>query len=246
MATAKNNTVWNLESFIDSLVVELDKARETLAVKAINRPLTYTVKDVGLDLQLFPSYNGDQVQFITAQPGQSGASKLSIQLGSITDQQIRQTSKEPITVDTKSIDEIEVDNETKKTLRKMGVTSVNDLEKLEKKNVDLEKVTNKKISYKSLADVLQKSKRSSLPPSVGKVSLSMSGNKPVLLVEGENLHVDNKFEPVAVVNDQLVSVIASDKKQIMIEVQPEIIKGGKNELVMTLDPYAIFKLEINN
>lgn len=246
MAATKDNTLWNLESFIDSLVVELDKARETLAVKAINRPLTYTVKDVGLDLQLFPSYNGEQVQFITAQPGQSGASKLSIQLGSITDQQIRQTSKEPITIDNKSIDDIEVDNETKHTLRKMGVTSVNDLEKLEKKNVDIEKVTNKKVSYKKLADVLQKSKRGSLPPSVGKVSLSMSGNKPVLLVEGENLHVDDKFEPVAVVNDQLVSVIASDKKQIMIEVQPEIMKGGKNELVMTLDPYAIFRLEINN
>ncbi|UII31261.1 hypothetical protein LVD17_23500 [Fulvivirga ulvae] len=246
MATAKNNTLWNLESFIDSLVVELDKARETLAVKAINRPLTYTVKDVGLDLQLFPSYNGEQVQFITAQPGQSGASKLSIQLGSITDQQIRQTSKEPITVDTKSIDEIEVDNETRKTLRKMGVTSVDDLEKLEKKNVDLEKVTNKKVSYKTLADVLQKSKRGSLPPSVGKVSLSMSGNKPVLLVEGDNLHVDDKFEPVAVVNDQLANIIASDKKQIMMEIRPEVMKGGKNELVMTLDPYAIFRLEINN
>lgn len=246
MATAKNNTLWNLESFVDSLVVELDKVRETLAVKAINRPLTYTVKDVGLDLQLFPSYNGEQVQFVTAQPGQSGASKLSIQLGSITDQQIRQTTQAPITIGNQSIDDIEVDNDTKQTLRKMGITSVNDLEKLENKKVDIEKVTNKKISYKSLADVLQKSKRGSLPPSVGKVSLSLSNNKPVLMVEGDNLHVDEKFKPVAVVNDQLVDIISSDKNKIMIEVQPEMMKGSKNELVMTLDPYAIFKLEINN
>ncbi|ELR72569.1 hypothetical protein C900_01243 [Fulvivirga imtechensis AK7] len=244
--SAAPNTRWNLESFIDSLVIELDKAREILAVKAINRPLTYTVKDIALDLQLFPSYNGEEVQFITAQPGQSGASRLSIQLASITDQQIRQTTKEPITVDSKSIEEIEVDKETKKTLRKMGITSVNDLEQLEKKKVDLEKVTDKKVNYKSLADVIKKSKRGSLPPSVGKVSLSLSNDKPVLLIEGDNLHVDHKFEPVAVVNDQLANIVTSDARRVMIEVDPEAMKGGKNELVMTLDPYAVFRLEINN
>ena len=245
MATASNKA-WNLESFIDSLVIELDKARETLAVKAINRPLTYTVKDVGLDLHLFPTFNGDDVKFVTAQPGQSGASKLSIQLGSITDQQIRQTSKEPITKDSVAIESIDIDRETKKTLRKMGVSSVNDLEKLEKKNVDLEKVSNKKVNYKNLADVINKSKRGNRPPSVGKVSLSLSTGNPVLIVEGDNLHVDKKFAPVAVVNDKLANIIASDPKQLMIEVKPNAILSGKNELVMTLDPYAIFKLEINN
>ena len=63
------NTAWQLEDFVDSLVVELDKTRETLAVKAINKPLSYTVKDLALDLNIFPSYDGDQVPFVTAQPG---------------------------------------------------------------------------------------------------------------------------------------------------------------------------------
>jgi hypothetical protein len=241
-----SNTRWNLESFIDSLVIELDKARETLAVKAINRPLTYTVKDIGLDLQLFPSYNGEEVQFITAQPGESGASKLTLQLGSITDQQIRQTSKEPITINNKSIDEIGVDKDTKRTLRKIGVTSVKDLEKIQNKNVDLERATNNKVNYKNLAAIINKSKRGTLPPSVSRVSLSLSKNNPILIVEGTNLHIDKEFEPVAVVNDQLVNVIASDGRQLIIQVDPEIIKGGKNELVMTLDPFAVFRMEINN
>ena len=86
-----NNTSWSLESFLDSLVVELDKARETLAVKAINRPLTYTVKDMSLDLQIFPSFDGEDVKFLTAQPGQLGASKISVQVASSTDQQVRAT-----------------------------------------------------------------------------------------------------------------------------------------------------------
>src|SRR5689334_17743672 len=57
-----DNIAWQLEDFVDSLVVELDKTRETLAVKAINKPLTYTVKEVALDLNIFPSYDGDLVK----------------------------------------------------------------------------------------------------------------------------------------------------------------------------------------
>lgn len=240
------NKEWNLESFIDSLVIELDKAREILAVKAINRPLTYTVKDVGMDLNLFPTFNGSEVRFVTAQPGQTGASKLSIQLGSITDQQIRQTSKEPITKDNISIEAIEMDPEIKRELRTMGVSSVNDLEKIEKKNVDLEKVSSKKVSYKNLADIINKSKRGNYPPVVSKVSLSLGKGNPVLIVDGRNLHVDNKFPPVAVVNDKLASIVASDADQLRIEVDRDNMRKGKNELIMTLDPYAIFRLEIKN
>lgn len=240
------NKEWNLESFIDSLVIELDKAREILAVKAINRPLTYTVKDVGMDLNLFPTFNGSEVRFVTAQPGQTGASKLSIQLGSITDQQIRQTSKEPMTKDNISIEAIDMDPEIKRELRTMGVSSVNDLEKIEKKNVDLGKVGSKKVSYKNLADMINKSKRGTYPPVVSKVSLSLSEGNPVLIVDGKNLHVDNKFPPVAVVNDKLASIVSSDSDQLRIEVDHENLRKGKNELIMTLDPYAIFKLEIKN
>ncbi|MCK6694033.1 MAG: hypothetical protein L6Q97_18270, partial [Thermoanaerobaculia bacterium] len=58
-----NNKPWSLESFVDALVVELDKTRETLAVKAVNKPLPYSVKDMALDLQIFPSYDGDEVRF---------------------------------------------------------------------------------------------------------------------------------------------------------------------------------------
>lgn len=240
------NKQWNLESFIDSLVIELDKAREILAVKAINRPLTYTVKDVGLDLNLFPTYDGDEVRFVTAQPGQTGASKLSIQLGSITDQQIRQTTKEPITRDNISIEAIDIDPQVKKSLRSIGVSSVSDLEKIEKKNVDINKVSDKKINYKNLADIINKSKRGNLPPTVSKVSLSLSEGKPVLVVDGKNLHMNDNFPPVAVVNNKLVNILSSDPTRLTIALERNTMRAGKNELVMTLDPYAIFKLEIKN
>src|SRR6478672_12023569 len=159
MAT-QNNTAWALEDFVDSLVVELDKTRETLAVKAINKPLSYTVKELALDLNIFPSYDGDQVTFVTAQPGQQGASKVTIQLGSITDQQVRATTKAPGRKGDIRIDDIDVDKTTKKKLR-------------EQKNVDLQKVSDNEIDYRQLANQIQKSHRTQIPPRVEAVSLSV-------------------------------------------------------------------------
>src|SRR5579859_8219331 len=110
---ATDNRSWQLEDFVDSLVVELDKTRETLAIKAVNKPLTYSVKDMALDLNIFPSYDGDTIKFITAQPGQQGASKVTIQLSSITDQQIRATTKTPDKKNDIKIEDITIDKDTK-------------------------------------------------------------------------------------------------------------------------------------
>lgn len=247
----EQNTSWNLESFLDSLIVELDKARETLAIKAINKPLTYAVKDISLDLQLFPTYDGDNVKFITAQAGQAGASKVSIQLGSITDQQVRETSRVPVTKNDIGIESIEgLDEPTKKKLKKIGVSSVNDLEKMEKKNVDIEKIStsdgNTGINYKNLASLIEKTRRAKNPPVVTRVSVSKSEEGPVLSLHGKNLGVQQSFSPVAVINDQLTEVVSFHPHLVKIKMKREIIRPEKNELILTLDPYAVFKMNIKN
>ncbi|MEL6865621.1 MAG: hypothetical protein AAFP19_14435 [Bacteroidota bacterium] len=242
-----NNQSWNLETFLDSLIVELDKARETLAVKAINKPLTYAVKDLNLEMQLFPSFDGRKVQFVTARPGQTGASKIAIQLGSITDQQIRKTTKEPISKDDLSLEVIEeIDEDTKSNLRKIGVTSVKDLAEIERKNVDLEKASHQKVSYKHLAGLLQKARRSQFPPQVSKASFSKSQGQVNLLVEGKNLAVDKTYVPVAIFNDQLVEILAFDKRQLNLKVEAKQVRSSQNELIIALDPFTVFKININN
>ena len=241
-----SNRPWNLESFLDSLIVELDRARETLAVKAINKPLTYAVKDVSLEMQLFPNYDGKQVQFVTAQPGQSGASKIAIQLGSITDQQIRKTTKEPVTKDDLTIDVIDdIDDDTKNSLRKIGVTSVNDLHEIELKNVDLEKISDRKINYTKLAGLLQKARRGTMPPSVQSASFEMSAEAPLLIVEGENLSIDQSFQPVAVFNGQLAEVKTASRSLLALHIDPNSVKDKDNELIMTVDPFTVYKININ-
>ena len=242
---ATENTAWQLEDFVDSLVVELDKTRETLAVKAINKPLSYTVKEVALDLNIFPSYDGDQITFITAQPGQEGASKVSIQLGSITDQQVRATSKTPSAKGDVTIDEIDVDKATKKKLRKLGVNSVDDLQQIEQKNVDLKKVSDNSIDYSTLAKQIQKSKRDQNPPRVRAVSLSVDEDqKPCLVIKGDNLAIDPVFNPVAVINKTLAGVMSSSPKEVKIRLDSEHDLADNNEVILTFDPFAVMKVNV--
>jgi hypothetical protein len=238
------NKAWNLEDFVDSLVVELDKTRETLSIKAINKPLTYTVKDMAMDLNIFPTFDGDQVKFITAQPGQQGASKVTIQLGSITDQQVRATTK-PLQKDDVSISEIEVDKDTQKELRKMGVNSIDDLEQIENKNVNIEKATGAKINYNNILNQLKKVKRNNNPPVVKSVSLSLFDDQsPYLSIKGNNLGVNKLFKPVAVLNDSLAEVTEHNSNEIKIKLSKQHNIESNNDLVLTLDPYAIVKLNV--
>jgi len=246
--TQQQNTAWNLEPFLDSLIVELDKARETLALKAYNKQIMYAVKDIALDLQIFPTYDGDNVRFITAQAGQAGASKVSIQLGSITDQQVRETSR-VVTKNDIVIDAIDgIDEGTKKKLKKIGVNSVNDLEKMEKKNIDIEKVSkvdgSSGINYKNLSNLIEKTRRAKNPPIITKISVSKSDEGPVLALHGKNLSIQQSFSPVAIVNDELTQVISHQPTLVTVKLKKETFRPGKNELILTLDPYAVFKMNI--
>ena len=240
------NRAWNLESFLDSLIVELDKARETLAVKAINKPLTYAVKDVNLEMQLFPSFDGNNVKFITAKPGEEGASKIAIQLGSITDQQIRKTSKKQRTNEDVSIDLIdEIDDDTKSTLRKIGVTSVNDLTQIQKKNVDIEQISNKKVNYGKLAGLLKKARRNNSPPSVKNVKFNISKSQSVINVDGENLVLDKEYTPVAIFNGKLADLKEATKNNLQVNVDKKLINEDENELIIVSDPFTVYKMKLN-
>lgn len=241
-----DNASWRLEDFVDSLVVELDKTRETLAVKAINKPLTYTVREVALDLNIFPSYDGDQVTFVTAQPGQEGASKVTIQLGTITDQQVRATSKPPASKGEINLDRVDLDQKTKKQLRKIGVTSVDDLKSIERKNVDIEEVAGEDIDYRTLANKIEKSRRAKNPPVVRSASLVADEDaRPVLVVRGERLAVNDRFPPVAVIDGKLADVLSSSDTELRIRVDEASPLGRAAELVMMVDPFAVMRVNLH-
>ncbi len=251
----KNNKSWQLEDFIDSLVFELDKARDTLSVKGLNSPLSYAVKDVSLDLNVFPEYDGNDVRFTTASTGDAGSSKISLSLGSITDRQIRETTKKPISGDDIAIDEIEeIDDSTKKQLSRMGVRSAEDIKKLKDKNVKVNKPSSQKqqgsksssqIDFKKLAGLINKAQRGQHPPRVKAAQLGSIRGRNILAVQGENLAIDSSQALTAKLNNDEMKVIEATKDYLVIELSNADIKRI-NDLTVQLDEHTAFNIKVRS
>jgi hypothetical protein len=267
------NQAWNLESFLDSLIIELDKAQDTLSYKGITRRLTYTVKDVGLDLQIFPQFDGRKVRFVTAQPGEAGSSKISIQLGSISDRQIREATKEPPTRDEILIEDVEgLDNEVKESLKKVGIRSSDDLEQIERRNLDVDKVVKEKtdgkagVDYGNLANLInQARRRKQFAPRITKAGLSEANGRRELLLGGRNLVVPVSPPPpappkspgqlpaamsaplefpIAALDGERVPVLHAAENSIRIAVPDSKLRRSPALLQVALDPYAVITMEV--
>lgn len=247
---------WNLENFLDSLILELDKAQDTLSMKGVTRKLTYTVRDVAFDLHLFPTYEKGKLKFQMAKPGDEGGSRISFQLGSITDRQIRETANEPISRDDISIDNLEgIDDDVKDSLRKMGVHSTRDLERMDQRNVNVERAIEnktqgeKKLDYRNLANVINKARRRKFAPQLSTAQglPNIAGEGLELTLRGNNFVLpgadDSRF-PIALLNNEPVQVVSATHDTLRLKVPEGRLKTGANQLSIALDPYAVVKMEI--
>ncbi len=244
---AKGGPSWKLNSFLDSLILELDRAQDTLALKGVNRRLTYTVRDLSLELQLFPDYDGRDLRFTTAAPGESGAAKIAFQLGSITDRQIRETTRNPLSKDDIAIDVVEdIDDDTKRELQKIGVTTVNDIERMERSNVDIKRAGGG-VNYNRLASIINRTKRRQNAPVIAKAMLVRQHDAPELALEGDNLATASSVGdfPIATLNGMPVRVVSATACELRIAYEPSQLRDGVNELRVALDPYAVITLDVH-
>jgi hypothetical protein len=248
------NDTWNLQSFIDSLVVELDRARDALAVKAMNQPLSYSVKDLSLDLQVFPDFDGDRVNFKTAKPGEQGASKISMQLVSTSDRAIRESSRTPARMDEGKIDSLPgMDAKQRNALEKIGVRTVKDVERMEKNNVNLDQVTNGEVDYSSLSNMIKKAKRRDNPPLVRGVSMTKTAEGHLLIVDGKNLILFEEKNPFAYINGKNTPIITGNQDRIVVRLPKEPARAmniNNSPFVETchilLEPDTIIKFDIKS
>ena len=121
---SEGNRAWDLMSFVEAVTAELDRARDLSRLKSeAGRPLTYLVKDLSINLNVFPEYDGERVVFRTAEPNESGASGLKLELASATAPVVAQTTKAPPRAGEVRVDELPIDKGTRDKLRDIGVES---------------------------------------------------------------------------------------------------------------------------
>lgn len=254
--SGNENVAWNLESFLNSLIYELDRANQALAIKQDNVKLTYTVQDLSVTLQVFPQFDGDRVRFLTAQPGEEGASTMTFQLGSIRDTQIREIARKPPSRDDVAIDNVEMPEEERKTLKRLGINTTEDLRRtVEEKRVDIEQATDKKVSYRNLAEIINRSRRQGIQaPRIRGVSLSVPPNgtgETMLSLHGENLLVEpekNDAEPgvfpLAFLDGAPLAVLSASAGAVHLAVPRDKAAQLSGSLTVALDPYAVLTMQL--
>jgi hypothetical protein len=180
-----NNEAWDLRSFVEAVTAELDRSHDILRVKSLSRPLTYSVQDLKLNLQVFAEYDGDNVRFRTAEPGEQGASQMEFTIGSITDRMVAETTRPLPTADDVPLEEISptaIEPDQKRRLKRLGVDSKRDVERLAKRQVRVGGV-----DFAALAEQMDRATRPRVRPIIRRVHGQSSPDGATLRLFGQHL-----------------------------------------------------------
>jgi hypothetical protein len=120
-----------VEDFINSITVQLDKVQDALRLKAVNRPLTYALKEFSLDLQVFVDLDGQgNVRFRNSAPNETGASTVRLGFTTITKPMIEENTVSLAMTRSPSLDQLGLKPEERSRLEKLGVHNAAQLNNL--------------------------------------------------------------------------------------------------------------------
>lgn len=123
-----------VEDFVESIAAQLDRVQDTLRLKALNRPLTYALKDFSLDLNVFVTMDAEgNVRFRTSAPNEAGASTIKIGFTTITRPMIEENTVELSLTRSPTLEELGLEADERRQLHKLGVRNAAQLDRLYKR-----------------------------------------------------------------------------------------------------------------
>lgn len=124
-------TSFLVEDFIDSITTQLDRVQDALRIKAVNRPLTYALKDLSLELKVFVELDPrGKVRFRTSGPNEAGASVVHLGFTTITKPMIEENTVSLAASRSPSLAEAGFGERDRQNLERYGVHNVAQLQKL--------------------------------------------------------------------------------------------------------------------
>jgi hypothetical protein len=120
-----------VEDFINAVAAQLDRVQDALRLKAVNRPLTYALRDFSLDLQVFVSMDPEgNVTFRSSAPNEAGASTIRLGFTTITKPMIEENTISLAMSRSPGLDELGLSPEETKRLGQYGVHNAAQLKRL--------------------------------------------------------------------------------------------------------------------
>ncbi|MBC7901053.1 MAG: hypothetical protein H7070_13495 [Saprospiraceae bacterium] len=122
-----------VEEFINAITTQLDRVQDSLRLKAVNRPLTYALKDIALDLQVFVDVDPQgNVRFRSSAPNEEGASTIRLGFTTITRPMIEENTVSLAMSRSPNLDELGLGPEEMRRLEQFGVRNAAQLQNLGK------------------------------------------------------------------------------------------------------------------
>ena len=120
-----------VEDFLEALTSQLDRTQDSLRLKAVNRPLTYAIRDFSLSLQVFVEMDDQgQVRFRSSGANETGASTVAIGFTTITRPMIEENTVKLTEVGSASLDELGFAPQEQRQLERLGVRNSAQLQRL--------------------------------------------------------------------------------------------------------------------
>ncbi len=120
-----------IEDFLEAITAQLDKTQDALRMKAVNRPLTFALKDFNIDLSVFVEMDADGlVRLRPSGPNETGASSLHIGFTTITRPMIEENTISMELAQSPSLEEAGLAPEESLRLQRLGVRNTAQLERL--------------------------------------------------------------------------------------------------------------------
>jgi hypothetical protein len=120
-----------VEEFLQAIASQLDRTQDALAFKAVNRPLTYAIKDFTLGLQVFVEMDGEgNVRFRHSGPNETGASTVHIGFTTITRPMIEENTVALSQTRAPSLADAGFGQAERQQLERLGVRNVAQLRRL--------------------------------------------------------------------------------------------------------------------
>lgn len=122
---------FGVEEFLEAITSQLDRTQDALRLKAVNRPLTYAIRDFSLDLRVAVEMNGEgQVRFRSSSPNDTAASTVSIGFTTITRPMIEENTITLSEAQSPSLADMGFAPEDQRSLEKIGVRNASQLKRL--------------------------------------------------------------------------------------------------------------------
>src|SRR5688572_13576665 len=120
-----------IEDFLEAITGQLDETQDKLGLKAVNRPLTFAIKDFAIDLSVFIEVDPEgRIRVRPSGPNESGASVVKIGLTTITRPMIEENTVSLELTRSPGLDEVGLAPEERQRLARLGVRNAAQLRRL--------------------------------------------------------------------------------------------------------------------